>query len=111
MASVGRKWPGSETLPSLRANESARSVTRLAIARAAKLGSLGSLLDGVPLSSGSILGGRSSPACKRVREPVEIEVHHRRREQRQRLADDQAADHRIAERLADFRSGAGAQHQ
>ena len=75
--------------------------------------SLGGLLDRavrsvVPVEVG---GSRSSPAGKRVRELVEIEIDHRRREQGQRLADEQAADHRVAERLADFRAGACAQHQ
>ena len=36
---------------------------------------------------------RAAPVRKRVGEPVEIEIDDGRREQRQRLADDQAADH------------------
>src|SRR3982074_1076097 len=76
---------------------------------AANVKSLGGLLDRALLARGSFLIAisRSPPVRKRVREPVEIEIHHRRCEQRQRLADDQAADHRVAERLADFRSGGG----
>src|SRR5205085_11673230 len=38
---------------------------------------------------------RASPARERLGEPVEIEIDHRRGEQRQRLADDEAADHGI----------------
>src|SRR6516164_5555286 len=44
-------------------------------------------------------------------ETVEVEEDDRRRVKRQRLADDQPADDRIAERLADLRSRAGAEHQ
>src|SRR5580704_1438226 len=44
-------------------------------------------------------------------EAIEIEIDHRRREQGQELAQRQAADHGIAERVAQFRSRAGAEHQ
>ena len=47
----------------------------------------------------------------RTRQPVEHQIDHRRGEQRQHLADDQAADDRDAERPAQLRAGAGAQHQ
>src|SRR6266850_7432986 len=75
--------------------------------------SFGGLLDGAVRIGLRIMAGgvRPAPACKRVRKPVEIEIDHRCREQRQRLADDQAADHGVTERLADFRSGPGAEHQ
>ena len=53
----------------------------------------------------------AGPARDRVREVVEIEIDHRRGEQRQHLADHEPADHGIAERLADFGAGAGAEHQ
>src|SRR3984893_18540953 len=78
-----------------------------------KVKSLGGLLDRTLLVRVRFMIGfvRSSPAGKGIGKPVEIEIHHRRIEQCQRLADDQAADHRIAERLADFRAGAGAEHQ
>src|ERR1700691_5530496 len=46
-----------------------------------------------------------------VRELVEIEIDDRGREQSQRLADEQAADHRVAERLAQLRAGAVTEHQ
>src|ERR1700737_5383392 len=55
------------------------------------------------------LAGRR-PARKRVRKPVEIEIHHRRRKQCQRLADEETADHGVAERLGEVRSAAGAPH-
>ena len=45
------------------------------------------------------------------RQPVEVEIDHRRGEQRQHLADDQAADDGEAERLAQLGAGALAQHQ
>ena len=48
---------------------------------------------------------------QKTREPVEVDVDYRRREQRQHLADQQAADHRVAERLADLGARAGAEHQ
>ena len=44
-------------------------------------------------------GGTGEPCV----EAVEVEEDDRRRVERQRLADDQAADDRIAERLADLR--------
>src|ERR1700722_17722075 len=44
-------------------------------------------------------------------ETVKVEEDDRRRVKRQRLAHDQPADDRIAERLADLRAGAGAEHQ
>src|SRR5580704_1395136 len=44
-------------------------------------------------------------------EAIEIEIDHRRREQCQELAQRQAADHGVAERMAQFRSRAGAEHQ
>ena len=53
----------------------------------------------------------SRSCAEPFRKPIEIEIHHRRRKQCQRLADEEAADHGIAERLADLRAGAGAQHQ
>src|SRR5690349_4448164 len=40
-----------------------------------------------------------------VLELVKVEIHHRRRVQRQHLADDQPTDDRNAERAAQFRSG------
>jgi hypothetical protein len=58
----------------------------------------------------SVLSGTAA-ALATIRRCSEIEIDHRRREQRQRLADDQAADHGIAERLAQLRAGAGAEHQ
>ena len=55
------------------------------------------------------LGARS--AGEPTIETVEIEKDDGRRIERQRLADDQPADDRIAERLTDLRAGAGAEHQ
>jgi hypothetical protein len=46
-----------------------------------------------------------------VLELTEIDIDHRRREQRQGLADDQAADHGVAERLPNLGAGAGSQHE
>src|ERR1700753_1749424 len=46
-----------------------------------------------------------------LRDAVEIKIDHRRREQCQHLADQQAADHGVSERLAKFRASAMAQHQ
>ena len=51
------------------------------------------------------------PAPSARRQPVEGEVDHRRGEQRQHLADDQAADDGDAERMAQLGAGAGAEHQ
>src|SRR5258708_1341652 len=75
--------------------------------------SLGGLLDRGLLARGAFLFAisRPPPIRKRVRKLVEIEIHYRRCEQRERLADDQAADHRVAERLAGFRSRASTQPQ
>src|SRR5439155_7679186 len=47
----------------------------------------------------------------RPAEAVEIEVDDRRREQRQQLAQNETADDRDAKRMAQFRSGAGPEHQ
>src|SRR3982074_3858993 len=67
---------------------------------AANVKSLGGLLDRALLARRSFLIAisRSPPVRKRIREPVEIEIHHRGCEQRERLADDQAADHRVPRR-------------
>ena len=46
-----------------------------------------------------------------VREAIEIDINHRRREQRERLADKQPTDHGVPERLADFGTVAGAEHE
>src|SRR6185437_3696923 len=53
---------------------------------------------------------RSPPTEIRI-EAVEIEVDDRRREQRQRLAEEQAADHGETKRPAQLRAGAGAEHE
>ena len=59
--------------------------------------------------------GLASLAPKRRRaaaaEPVEAEIDDRRREQGQHLAEDQPADDRDPERMAQLRAGAGAEHQ
>src|SRR5258708_833224 len=70
---------------------------------AANVKSLGGLLDRALLACGAFLIAisRLPPVRKRVGELVEIEIHHRCCEQRERLTDDQATDHRVAERLAD----------
>src|ERR1700749_2339873 len=52
-------------------------------------------------------GGTGEPCV----ETVEVEKDDWRRVKRQRLADDQPADDGVAERLPDFGSGAGAEHQ
>src|SRR6202042_2727108 len=41
-----------------------------------------------------------------VRQPIKIEINDRGREEGQRLTDDKAADHRVAERLSHFGSTA-----
>ncbi len=54
-----------------------------------------------PRSLAGVSGAaRRRRAAQRARQAVEAEVDHRRREQRQHLADDQAADDREAERMA-----------
>src|SRR5579862_4513597 len=50
-------------------------------------------------------------AAQAARQPVETEIDHRRREQGEELTHDQAADDRDAERMAQLRAGAGADHQ
>ena len=47
--------------------------------------------------------------CIKLRQPLHVEIEHRRDEQRQRLRNDQAADHRDAQRLAQLGAGAGAE--
>ena len=51
------------------------------------------------------------PAAHGAAEPVEAEIDDRRREQGQQLAQDQAADDRHPERMAQLRAGAAAEHQ
>src|SRR5690348_13372110 len=46
-----------------------------------------------------------------AREAVEVEVDHRRSEEGEHLADDQPADHGEAERMAQLRADARAEHQ
>src|SRR5215469_16513867 len=41
---------------------------------------------------------------------IEIKIDHRRGEQREQLTDDEAADHRVTERLAQLRTRTGAEH-
>jgi len=67
-----------------------------------KVKSLGRLLDGALRVRTDVVVGtwRSAPVRKCVREPVEIEVHDRGREQCQRLADDQARGSRRSRRIA-----------
>ena len=61
-------------------------------------------------ASGTI--GVAGPAAGQThRQAVEIKVDDRRGEQREHLADDQAADNGDAERLAQFGAGSGTEHQ
>ena len=62
-----------------------------------------------PLASGVRAAGVAGQRARA--EPVEEQIDHRRREQGQQLADDQPADDRDAERMAQLRAGAGAEHQ
>ena len=48
-------------------------------------------------------------AREALRQPIEPEIDHRRGVERQQLADQQAADDRDAQRMAQFRSGAAAE--
>src|SRR3984885_1293339 len=57
-----------------------------------------------------VSGARTAPAHG-AREPVEVQVDHRRGEQGQQLTHQQAADDRYAQRCAQLRAGTGAQHQ
>src|SRR3984893_16770088 len=60
----------------------------------------------------SLAGGqRISSPRQPDRQAIEIEVNHRRREERQDLAHDEAADDGDAERMTEFRAGAGPEHQ
>ena len=56
-------------------------------------------------------GAPAASARNSAAEPVEIDVDHRRGEQRQQLADQQAADDGDAERMAQLRARAAAEHQ
>src|SRR5690242_2378261 len=56
-------------------------------------------------------GAGRGPPPQPVGKPVEIQINHGRREKRQGLADDEAADNGVAEWLTDFRSSSGSQHQ
>ena len=57
-------------------------------------------------------GGRFGPdAAQPAPRRSKAEIDHRRREQRQHLADEQAADDGDAERMAQLGAGAGAEHQ
>ena len=51
------------------------------------------------------------PSGKANGETVEPEIDHRRREQRQHLTDNQTADNRDSERMAQFRADTGAERQ
>ena len=50
---------------------------------------------------------RFEPALQAAIDPVEINIDHRRDEQRQKLRNAETADHGDAERLAQFSTGAG----
>jgi hypothetical protein len=66
-------------------------------------------------------GGRRHDAVRRIavrvlarpahHQTIQVQVDHRCREQCQHLAQNQAPDHRVAERLAQLRAGAVAEHQ
>src|SRR4051812_45817759 len=61
-----------------------------------------------PLGLARILELRFEPALEAAVDPVEVDVDHRRDEQRQQLRDAQAADHGDAERLTQLCAGSGA---
>src|SRR5690348_2359730 len=52
-----------------------------------------------------------APRANPTLQTIEIKIDDGRREQREYLRERQAADNGIAERLADLRTGAGAEHQ
>src|ERR1700761_5461112 len=57
------------------------------------------------------LGGFARSPAQAQRDAVEPLIDHRRREQRQQLAEQQAADDRDAERMTQFGARASAEHQ
>src|SRR6516164_1820551 len=52
-----------------------------------------------------------TPSTQGLLQSVKVNVDDRRREQRQKLRQDQTTDDRVTERLADLRSGSGAEHE
>ena len=51
-----------------------------------------------------VVGPRLAPPHPPQPQPLQVQVHHRRRIERQQLAEQQAADHGDAERLTQFRT-------
>src|SRR5580692_1267749 len=68
-------------------------------------------VDGSMLMRPAWLAGTFCATGEPVRQPVEPEIDHRRREQGQELADQEAADDGDAERMPQLRTGAGSDHQ
>src|SRR5438105_13009172 len=89
---------------------SARPIVSSVVATGRSINGLDRLTSG---SSHRALGIEGGPETlpHRSPEPTEIAVDDRRREQGQQLTKDQAAYNRHAQRMAQFRTGAGAEHQ
>src|SRR5438874_13430739 len=88
----------------------ARPIVSSVVATGRSINGLDRLTSG---SSHRALGIEGGPETlpHRSPEPIEIEVDDRRREQGEKLTKNQAADNRHAQRMAQFRTGAGAKHQ
>src|SRR5207248_7759661 len=86
----------------------ARPIVSSVVATGRSINGLDRLTSG---SSHRALGIEGGPETlpDRPPEPVEIEINDRRREQGQQLAQDEATDDRHAQRVAQLRTGAGAE--
>ena len=108
---VGKSTCGSGATGSF---ENARTPAK-AMPSVSSVVATGRLMNGAEMFIRPALVGserRRRPAAGQPhRQAIEIEVDDRRREQREHLADDQAADDGDAERLAQFGAGAGTEHQ
>src|SRR5438874_1260867 len=88
----------------------ARPIVSSVVATGRSINGLDRLTSG---SSNRALGIEGGPETlpHRPPEPIEIEIDDRRREQGQQLTEDQTADNRHTQGMAQFRTRAGAEHQ
>src|SRR5260370_6634052 len=110
---VGKSTCGSGaagSLPKAKSPASATPIVNRVVATGRSMNGVDRLM---PSSLGSVLGieHMPEPLADRTAEAIEAEIDDRRREQGERLAQDQPADDRDPERMAQLRPGAGAEHQ
>src|SRR6185312_9019279 len=106
---VGKSTCGSGDTGSLK-NATAPAAARPRVSSVVATGRRMKGVDGCIASRPGLVRARG-PSSETNGEAIEPEIDHGRGEQCQHLADEQAADDGNAERMAQFRTGAGADHE